>query len=77
MGFIRSHGGQRILVAFNLSEQAVLLPLDRFGTIRLMPESGFRAELSDAAANLPAHGALFAEIDSVWANVSGPALAEA
>ena len=77
IGFIREHDNERILAAFNLSGEPASLLLDQFGPTRVIAESGFGASVENGQAVLPAHGAMFAALDPIWATLQEPALAAA
>lgn len=63
IGFTRTHGSDRLLAVFNVSDQPITVSLDRFGPLNALPSSGFAAEIHQGHATLPAYGVLFAALD--------------
>jgi alpha-glucosidase len=62
LAFVREHAGQRVLVAFNLSDAAVECGLDVDGATRLDAPGVVAGTLDADRLGLPAHGALFATL---------------
>jgi len=63
LAFTRQHGDETVLVAFNLSKQAVSLALPGMGAAAPIEGHGLaQGTLADDVLNLPGHGALFARV---------------
>ena len=63
LAFTRQHGDETMLVAFNLSKQAVSLALPGVGAAAPIEGHGLaQGTLADDVLNLPGHGALFARV---------------
>ena len=63
LAFTRQHGDETMLVAFNLSKQAVSLALPGMGAAAPIEGHGLaQGTLADDVLNLPGHGALFARV---------------
>ncbi|WP_267226401.1 alpha-glucosidase family protein [Dyella silvae] len=64
LAFTRRHGNDTLLAAFNLSGQAVTMPLPARGTVTAVNGHGLaQGHLAGGTLSLPAHGALFARVD--------------
>lgn len=64
LAFTRSLNGETVLAAFNLSGQAVDVPLERLGTLTVLEGHGLRqGALAGEHMHLPGHTALYARID--------------
>ncbi|RAO76698.1 alpha-glucosidase family protein [Dyella jiangningensis] len=63
LAFTRQHGGDTVLVAFNLSTQDVSLPLPGIGATTAIEGHGLaQGTLANDVLSLPGHGALFARV---------------
>jgi alpha-glucosidase len=63
LAFTRRHGNDTVLAAFNLSGQAVTMPLPGLGTVTAVNGHGLaQGELASGTLSLPGHGALFAHV---------------
>ncbi|NQD37504.1 alpha-glucosidase [Permianibacter sp. IMCC34836] len=63
LAFLREHDGRRMLVAFNLCDNAVDLPLPALGNVTARTEHGLLAgKLDNGHLQLPGYGVFFADI---------------
>jgi alpha-glucosidase len=62
VGFLREHGGDRVLSVFNLSDAPATLDLSDYSSTIPLDASGFSAALDERGATLPAYGAFFAAV---------------
>ncbi|MBV8159182.1 MAG: alpha-glucosidase [Dyella sp.] len=63
LAFVRQHGDDTLLVAFNLSKETASLPLPGFGQVTAIDGHGLtQGALVNNVLTLPGHGALFARV---------------
>jgi len=68
LAFTRSHAGETVLVAFNLSAEATEFTLPLSGAVHSIEGHGLlQGTLTGQHLHLPGHGALFARLESVEA----------